>query len=137
VVRATTHQGRSTTSRFRFACAAGLIGLALPAAPGQEGETKPPAKVESGPQVMRQVYAVRGALAKELASGLTSADLANLPRPPGRRGALRGRRLAPSLQVPARAVNELRYGALTGVYRRPFVVHGNLASAGTGSRSTA
>jgi hypothetical protein len=61
-------------SRFRFARAAGLIvvlGLALPAAPGQDGGKKPPAKAESGPQVLREVYAVRGASAKELANALT------------------------------------------------------------------
>ncbi|HZY85086.1 MAG TPA: secretin N-terminal domain-containing protein, partial [Gemmataceae bacterium] len=61
-------------SRFRFARAAGLIavlGLAAPAAPGQESEKRPPAKSDSGPQALRRVYAVRAASAKELAEALT------------------------------------------------------------------
>jgi len=46
-----------------------VLGLALPAAPGQEGD-KPPARTPAAP-VVRQVYAVRGGSAKELANALT------------------------------------------------------------------
>lgn len=45
------------------------LGLALPAAPGQEGD-KPPTITPAAP-VVRQMYAVRGGSAKELANALT------------------------------------------------------------------
>jgi hypothetical protein len=45
------------------------LAITLPAAPGQEDD-KQPARVAAGP-VVRQVYAVRGGAAKELANALT------------------------------------------------------------------
>jgi hypothetical protein len=56
-------------SRLRFARAAGLIavlGLAAPAAPGQESQKRRPPKADSRPQVMRQVYVALGDAAAAL-----------------------------------------------------------------------
>jgi hypothetical protein len=50
------------------------LGLALPAAPGQEGEKKPTAPGQAtapAEPVVRQVYVVRGASVKDLANALT------------------------------------------------------------------
>ncbi len=58
----------------RFAGLASLVvalGFALAAAPGQEGDAKPPAKARTNAAVERQVYAVRGASAKDLANALS------------------------------------------------------------------
>ena len=56
-------------SRLRFARAAGLIavlGLAAPAAPGQESQKRRPARADSRPQVMRQLSAALGDAAAAL-----------------------------------------------------------------------
>src|SRR5262249_41469777 len=72
--RAFTHQRRSTMSPFRSARVASLVvalGLALPAAPGQEGDKDAPPKAGAAAQVSRQVYVLRGGSAKDLAAALT------------------------------------------------------------------
>jgi hypothetical protein len=61
-------------SRVRFtllACLIAVLGLTLPVAPAQQGEKKASSRAPAGSQVLRQVYTVRGASAKDLASALT------------------------------------------------------------------
>jgi type II secretory pathway component GspD/PulD (secretin) len=49
-----------------------VLGLASPAAPGQKADKRPASKPATAEPVARQVYAVRGGAAKDLADALTA-----------------------------------------------------------------